>query len=61
MSGIHFHNTYKSLSSLVSNNKVDDRNIILIGPAYNFDVGAEHFTFQMMLIAEKVAGELYEK
>ena len=61
MSGIHFHNSYKSLSSLVSNNKIDDRNIILIGPAYNFDVGAEHFTFQMMLIAEKIARELYEK
>ena len=60
ISGIHFHNTYKSLSPHVSNNKVDNRSIILIGPGYNFDVGAEHFTFQMMLIAEKVAKDLYE-
>lgn len=61
MSGIHFYNSYKSLSPFVSNNKVENKRIILLGPGYNFDVGAEHFTFHMMLIAEKVAKGLYEK
>lgn len=59
MSAIHFHNTYNYLSPEVSNNVVSDKRIILLGPGYNFEVGAEHFTFQMMLIAEKVARELY--
>lgn len=58
MSGIHFHNTYDYLSPDVSNNMVGDERIILVGPGYDFDVGAEHFTFQMMLIAENIARSL---
>jgi len=60
MSAIHFHNTYSHLSPEVSNNIVNNKRVVLVGPGYKFKVGAEHFTFQMMLIAEKVAKELYD-
>lgn len=61
MSGIHFHNTYDYLSSDVSNNIVSDKRVILVAPSYKFDVGAEHFTFQMMLTAERIARSLADE
>lgn len=61
MSGIHFHNTYDYLSSNVSNNIISNKRIILVAPSYNFDVGAEHFTFQMMLMAESIARSLADE
>ena len=58
MSGIHYHNTYKSLSPKVGNNQVSDQKIILIAPNYDFDVGAEHFTFRLMMMAENIVEKL---
>ena len=62
MSGIHFYNTYQSLSNKISVNKYDeDKLVTLISPSYEFHSNASHFTFKLMLIAEKIGKSLCQR
>jgi hypothetical protein len=59
MSGIHFYNTYSYISDKIANNQfLEDKLITLIAPCYQYDAEAEHFTFDIMLKAEKIASSL---
>lgn len=62
MSGIHFSNSYLSLSDDISVNRYDDsKPITLIGSNYNFECSEKHFTFNLMLEAEKIGKLLCQK
>jgi glycosyltransferase involved in cell wall biosynthesis len=59
MSGIHYSNVYSSLSEDISVNEANDINsVILLGSNFNHNGNEKHFTFNSMLIAEKIGKEI---
>jgi hypothetical protein len=62
MSGIHFYNTYSYLSGEVSVNEYNKSKLItLISPGYQFNASAKHFTYELMMLAEKIGQNLCQK
>ncbi len=62
MSGIHFYNTYSYLSSEVSVNEYSKSKLVtLISPGYKYNANARHFTYELMMVAEKIGQNLCQK
>ena len=62
MSGIHYSNVYSYLSDDIAVNELSKfKSIILFGSNFKYNGNEKHFTFNLMLKAEKIGIEICQK